>query len=122
MKKLSVILLLIVAGNLPAMDRFAALSMIESGNDDHAIGRAGEISRFQIRRDLWIGGDPRDARLALINARSLMAVRVEIFAQRFHRQPSDFEFYVLWNAPAQIAQPHVVVAERARRFANLCSK
>ena len=34
-------------------DRLAALSMIETGNDDHMVGRAGEISRYQIIKSEW---------------------------------------------------------------------
>ena len=35
------------------MDRLAALSMIETGDRDHMIGRAGEISRYQILKAEW---------------------------------------------------------------------
>ncbi|HEX3856535.1 MAG TPA: hypothetical protein VHY30_04475 [Verrucomicrobiae bacterium] len=123
MKKfLTMLFVCTVSVRLLAMDRFAALSQVESGDNDRAIGRAGEISRYQIRRDLWIGGNPRDAHMALVNAQSIMAVRVAGFAQRTHRAPTDLEFYVLWNAPAQINRPHAVVAARAQRFANLCEK
>ena len=40
----------------PAMDRWEALSMIESGDNDRAVGHGGEVSRFQIRPGLWPGG------------------------------------------------------------------
>src|SRR2546426_8121216 len=30
-----------------------ALGMIESGNNDRAVGRAGEISRYQIKKNVW---------------------------------------------------------------------
>ena len=43
-----------------AMDRWEALSMIESGNNDRAIGSVGEVSRFQIRPELWPGGNPQN--------------------------------------------------------------
>src|SRR5881394_336850 len=32
---------------------FFALGMIESGNDDRGIGRAGEVSRYQIHPAVW---------------------------------------------------------------------
>ena len=38
------------------MDRLAALSMIETGNNDRMVGRAGEISRFQILKREWERG------------------------------------------------------------------
>lgn len=102
-----------------AMDRWTALAMVESGGDDYRVGRAGEVSRYQIRPELWPGGNPLDTRVALANARHIMASRMARFEQLHGRAPNNFEFYVLWNAPAQINHPHPVVTERARRFANL---
>jgi hypothetical protein len=105
-----------------SMDRWPALSQIESGDNDAAIGRAGEVSRYQILPALWSGGSPRDSKCALAQAKSIMRHRCERFADRFNRTPTDFEFYVLWNAPAQIARPSKAVTERAQRFANLVAK
>ncbi|HSY16715.1 MAG TPA: hypothetical protein VK815_00205 [Candidatus Acidoferrales bacterium] len=102
-----------------ALDRWTALAMLESGGDDHVIGRAGEISRYQIRPEFWPGGDPADASNALANAQSIMSPRLAVFARSHGRMPDDFEFYVLWNAPAQVDHPHHAVAERALRFVNL---
>jgi len=102
-----------------AMDRWAALSMIESGDDDQAIGPGGEISRFQIRPELWPGGNPQDTQAALAAAREIMQPRIEQFKRTHQRAPTDFEFYVLWNAPWQVDHPSAAVTERARRFSNL---
>ena len=102
-----------------AMDRWAALSMIESGDDDHAVGPGGEISRFQIRRTLWPGGDPQNPKIALAAAQEIMRPRLAGFQKSHKREATDFEFYVLWNAPWQADRPSAVVTERARRFANL---
>jgi hypothetical protein len=110
---------LILSTNAMAMDRWTALAMVETGGNDHIVGRVGEISRYQIRPQLWSGGNPLDTRVALTNARRIMAARVAAFEQSHGRPPDDFEFYVLWNAPAQINHPHRIVAERARRFMNL---
>jgi hypothetical protein len=104
------------------MNRWQALSMLESGDDDSAIGRCGEISRFQIRAELWPGGNPQNARAALGVARNIMQARVQRFEQTHRRSPTNFEFYVLWNAPAEIDHPMPCVAERARRFANLVER
>jgi hypothetical protein len=111
--------ILILSTNILAIDRWTALAMLESGDDDCSVGRAGEVSRFQIRPELWPGGDPHDTRIALTNAQLIMSPRIAAFEQSHGRAPDDFEFYVLWNAPAQINRPHPAVAERARRFANL---
>jgi hypothetical protein len=114
-----VCLLLLLAGRAPAMDRWVALAMLESGGRDDVIGQAGEISRYQIRRELWAGGSRLDAQVALENAQRIMTARVAAFVQAHGRAPTDFEFYILWNAPAQINHPHHVVVQRARRFINL---
>ncbi len=102
-----------------AMDRWAALSMIESGDDDNALGPDGEVSRFQIRSKLWPGGDPENAQVALAAAQAIMRPRLEEFQSSHKRPATDFEFYILWNAPWQADHPSAVVTERARRFANL---
>jgi len=108
------------------MDRWAALSLIESGNNDAAVGRAGEVTRFQIKPMLWEQFCPSDELadrtnplLALRVARAIMSLRCADFERQLHRPPTDFEYYVLWNAPAQVQKPARVVAERARRFCNL---
>jgi len=93
--------------------------MIESGNNDHAVGAVGEISRFQIRPELWPGGNPHDPQQALTAAQSTMRPRVDRFQRSHGRRPTDFEFYVLWNAPWQADHPSAVVRERAQRFVNL---
>jgi hypothetical protein len=101
------------------MDRWAALAMIESGNNDHAVGAVGEGSCFQIRPELWPGGNPLNPREALNAAQMTMLPRVARFQRNHNRMPTDFEFYVLWNAPWQADHPSGIVKERAQRFVNL---
>ena len=108
-----------LAMTAPAMDRWTALSMIESGGDDHAVGPAGEVSRFQIRHKLWPGGDAQNPEVALAVAQEIMRARLAGFQLNHKREATNFEFYVLWNAPWQADHPSAVVTERARRFANL---
>ncbi len=113
---------LYLAATAPAMDRWAALSMIESGDDDRAVGPGGEISRFQIRPELWPGGNPTNTQIALTVAQKIMLPRIEQFKRSHQRLPTDFEFYVLWNAPWQVDHPSATVTERARRFSNLIQR
>jgi hypothetical protein len=115
----SIVVLSATTATVSAMDCWTALAMIESGGQDSVVGSHGEISRYQILPSLWRGGSPLNSRTALANAQRIMAARVQNFKRANGRAPSDFEFYVLWNAPAQIKHPHGVVAERARRFVNL---
>ena len=100
------------------MDRLSALSMLETGNNDRALGRKGEVSRFQILPAEWHRygtGDPRNPVAAATAVQRIMAARCRASV-------TNFDFYVLWNAPAQAGHPSPVVRERAQRFANLCSR
>ena len=108
-----------LAGGSPAMDRWSALSMIESGNNDRAVGHYGEISRFQIRPELWPGGNSQNASDALSAAREIMVPRLQAFETSHQRAANNFEFYILWNAPWEVNHPSKTVSERARRFTNL---
>jgi hypothetical protein len=110
----------------PALDRWAALSQIESRNNDSAIGAVGEISRYQVRREVWLklaapGSDWQKPQDALVVAQQVMKERCAQFEKANHRPPTDFEFYVLWNAPAQITRQSKAVRKRAERFCNLVS-
>ena len=104
------------------MNRWEALSMLETGNDDCAVGRCGEISRYQIRAELWPGGNPQNPKAALVAARNIMQSRTQQFQKTHGRSPNDFEFYVLWNAPSEVDHPVSCVVERAQRFVNLVQR
>lgn len=123
-----ILALVVLAQSAFAMDRFAALSMIESGNDDSARGPLGEVSRFQIQRDVWCQttnapiSQASDPKVAEAVARTLAGARCWEFEHQHGRPPTDVEFYILWNAPAQIGHPGGSVLERARRFANLVAQ
>jgi hypothetical protein len=106
------------------MDRWAALSQIETRDNDNAVGAAGEISRYQIKPKLWQRYARSDANWtnatqALAAAQDLMRDRCSSFERNNNRKPTDFEFYILWNAPAQIENPRKAVRERAERFCRL---
>ena len=108
------------------MDRWAALSQLESGDDDWARGAAGEVSRYQVRPEIWQQYAaanmswlvPADAMQV---AQRIMKERCAEFEHAFGKQPTDFEFYILWNAPALSGKPPKAVQERATRFCNLIS-
>jgi hypothetical protein len=111
---------------LQAMDRWSALSQIESGDNDHAVGAAGEVSRYQMKPEVWRRYAPADADWtnptnALSVARQAMQDRCAAFERAEHRPPTDSEFYILWNCPAQIQHPSKAVLDRAERFSNLVS-
>src|SRR5689334_14428917 len=103
------------------LDRLSALSMIESGDNDRMVGRAGEISRYQILKREWrtVTNSTRftDRKVAEAVTLKLIDKRVAAFQAIYKRLPTDFEFYGLWNAPSQVYRGRVspVVAERCRR-------
>jgi len=111
-----------------------ALSMIETGGDDLEIGRAGEVSRYQIMPSVWRHySDSRsyhDPETSLEVAQQHWSVLYDSFKQQARRKPTDFDMYVLWNThygyyakhgfdPARL---NAVVSERAQRFVNLIQR
>jgi hypothetical protein len=129
LKRLNLLITTVALGfevtlSVEAMDRWSALSQIETRDNDNAVGSAGEVSRFQIKPTLWrryaaLDADWKNPVEALATAQELMKDRCAQFQRAYNRQPTDFEFYVLWNAPAQIERPRRVVRERAERFCRL---
>ena len=109
---------------LQAADRFAALSLIESGDNDRATGPHGEVSRYQMQPEVWKRYAPTNADWtkpedSLLVAKAIMQERCAAFERSMKRPPTDFEFYVLWNAPAQVQKPSKAVTRRAERFCNV---
>lgn len=111
--------------------KLEALSMIESGDNDAAIGTAGEVSRYQIKPRIWQGYSQskayRDASISARVAGKHLAGLEQAFRTRAGREPGDFDLYVLWNAgPTYYARVnfsakrvHPIIRERAQRYANL---
>jgi hypothetical protein len=108
-----------------------ALGMIETGNHDGEIGGAGEVSRYQIMPSVWRrysdSRDYHDPGVSLEVAREHWVALYNMFKRQAHREPTDFDMYVLWNTrsgyystrefdPARIAP---VVRDRAQRYVNL---
>ena len=93
----TVTLLLVLCPMLSfGMDRLAALSMIETGNNDRMVGRAGEISRYQILKAEWRSvtnstryTDPATAKAVTLK---LLDRRVQNFRETYHRTPTNYEF------------------------------
>src|SRR6266478_7147285 len=106
------------------MDRLSALSNIETGNNDRMVGRAGEISRYQVLKAEWrsvtSSTSYRDPEISRLVTLKLLEQRVDRFKARYNRNPNDFEFYALWNAPTQALTGlfSLSVAERFQLFAN----
>jgi hypothetical protein len=113
------------------LSKLDALSMIESANNDRAVGKFGEISRYQLRPQVWRCFTSSRAYSNPAFARNIAAQYFESLESRFRaeagREPSDFDRYVLWNAgPNYYARlgfdarkVHRVIRERAERYVNL---
>lgn len=109
----------------------AALSQIESNDNDLAVGRNGEVSRYQISRGIWdsharirrhgryVVLDPREESTARIVAMYLWNDRVTWFEGEEKRAPTMTELYGLWHRPSRAGQLRPRELERAQRFANL---
>ncbi len=121
------------AGNPSVLDahRRLALGMIETGNRDDEIGGAGEVSRYQIMPSVWHqysqSFNYQNPEVSLTVAQKHWARLYSAFIRQAHRQPTDFDMYVLWNThygyyasrgfnPNRLAP---VVRDRAQRYVNL---
>ncbi len=113
------------------LSKLEAISMLETGNNDSAVGGAGEVSRYQIMPRTWrrftSSQAYSDKQLSAWVADQYLAQLETTFCQRAGREPSDFDRYVLWNAGPSYyerigfaaARVNPVIAERAQRFVNL---
>ena len=134
MRNYILFIILSVAGAQAETSRIAALGLIESGNNDAAVGGAGEVSRYQIKPWIWRQYNQScsyaDRRVSTQVAVRHMADLEDRFRRSARREPTDFDRYVLWNAGptyyAHIAfssvRVHPVIRERARRYVNLCQR
>ncbi len=123
--------LLTAAGAKAELSRLDALSLIESGDNDAAVGRAGEVSRFQIMPHVWshYSGSRafRNTKVSTTVAAMHLQELTTWFQQRTGRAASDFDIYVLWNAGPtyyhrigfKTSRVNRVITERARRYAAL---
>jgi hypothetical protein len=111
--------------------RLCALGAIETGNNDNEIGRAGEVSRYQIMPLVWkhyshssYYENPQVSRE--VAQRHWAALRAA-FKKKTGREPDNFDMYVLWNTcygyyASKCFQPARLdpsVRDRAQRFVNL---
>jgi hypothetical protein len=124
----------IVASSALDSKIFFALGMIESGNDDRGIGRAGEVSRYQIHPSVWKvysnSTDYWNPAISAQVARRHWDYLTNYFREFAGREPTSFDIYVLWNTrfghyarkgfdPKRLSS---LIRDRARRFVNLINR
>lgn len=131
MRKVIAIMFLSAGSACAGLSKLEALSQIETGNNDTAIGRAGEVSRYQIKPWIWhrysASEAYRNRQASSRVADKYLAELEETFRKRAGREPDDFDLYVLWNAgPTYYGRigfskrrVHPIIRERAQRFVNL---
>ena len=131
MKNVIIALVLSIVAAQAGLKKLDAISMIESGDNDRAIGGAGEVSRYQIKPVVWeLYSDStayQNPRLSAKVAEQYLATLEAAFQKRTGRVPTDFDSYVLWNGGlAYYAQRgfsadrvSAKVRDRAQRYANL---
>lgn len=113
------------------LSRLEALSMLETGDRDSAVGGVGEVSRYQMLPSVWKQYSSSRAYSDPVVSREVAAQHLEFLESNFRKQagrePSEFDVYVLWNAglgyyakrdfsPARVSP---VIRERAERYVNL---
>ena len=119
------ITILFLAGSLHAMDRWEALSQLESGDNDNASGRAHEVSRYQMLPSVWRAATSlplsaatnRDAAWSV--AAKVQGARVVAFARREGRMPTDGEWVLIFHCPARVMKPNAEERDYETRFLNL---
>jgi hypothetical protein len=85
-----------------AMSFWPALAEIESGNNDYAVGTVGEISRYQIRPEIWqIYSSSKhytDQAVALRVAQKHLAKLSHDFENATGHPPTEADCVVLWKS------------------------
>ncbi len=142
---------LLVIHGCSGMDRWAALSMIESGDNDYAVGKSGEVSRYQISKQDWVkysidvrrqSDDSFFLKISPINKQDAHMVAMLVMLDNYQQiKPtypfgisdegkllpndiSDYQFALLWHCPGRL-QSHALTAsdcDYAQRFYNLVHK
>jgi len=131
-----ILMLAVLAPMLPAaatagLSPLEAISMIESGNNDMAVGPAGEVSRYQIQPRVWRqlsnSNAYGDTAVASSVAQQHLDWLHKFYKERTGRVADDFDLYVMWNAGADYYRRaafakdkvHPKIRGRAERYVNL---
>jgi len=113
----------------------AALSQVESGDNDRAPGRNGEMSRYQFLPAVMLHEQAVNPALqtligewwtiekyARVCTVGIWEKRVATFRLAYRRDPSLAELYLCWHRPGRVLNPTPVERARAEQFENLVRK
>lgn len=80
-----------------------ALATVESGGKDGAVGKSGEVSRYQIMPYVWraetTSRSYRNPDISKTVATRILTKRMNHFMRETRRQPTPAEAYALWHRP-----------------------
>ena len=103
---------------------YKALAELETGNNDFAVGKAGEVSRYQIMPYVWSNTVPININYATNNLYSQTVARMIIEQRRNLLRdvghPTPFEIALLWHRPGHLYK-HTTQSDNdyATRYSNL---
>lgn len=108
----------------------ATISQVKTGDKDFAVGKNGEVSRYQILPHVWIKYDPErrikqgdatDPRKAAQIAGRILTDRISKFRILRGRNPTPADVYALWHRPDEAYRGKLkpTTRLRAERFSNL---
>jgi hypothetical protein len=104
----------------------AALSQLETGDDDAAVSSTGAVSRWQCSYEVWqanaAGVDPRNYEAAKRKVTRIWQSRINHFEKTHQRPPTVQEIGLLWHKPGRVSNPNPEEADYAKRFENLVRK
>jgi hypothetical protein len=121
----TVALLFMLALPCCAMPVLDAIAQAETGGCDTVQGNAGEISRFQITKQMWrsVTSLPYSAAINPFTARNaanqVLRTRIAGFERRHERKATVFEQALLWHCPAHVLKPNAEERSYAQRVVNL---
>ena len=110
------------------VERWNALGAKETGHDNFAKGRCGEITQWQILKREWRATtslsvtNATNPEIALAVCKLDMKQRVWRFVDGHGRQPTDLEWALIWHCPAHVGHPRKDEQQYAVEFLNLLNK
>lgn len=116
------------AKHVSMADLLLALAEVESNSNDNAIGRDGEVSRYQIMPVVWnqygAGLNPRNPEQSRLVAERILSTRMKNFEKKIGRMPNLVETYGLWNKPTHAMNGRLrgTTLQRCKKFADFVNK
>ena len=102
--------------------RWAALSMVESGDCDTCAGAHGEVGRWQMLPRWWRKNTDLPLHAATNPFTALAVAKLEMQRRLHGRSVTDAEWFLTWHCPAHISHPNAEERDYAGRCENVLKK